>query len=152
MKTKKILTIILTACFVFMGTNAFSQNVVKDTTNAKQSIIKDKEKLVVVWTSGDRDVALKMVFMYVFNAKKYKWWKDITLLIWGPSAKLLTEDKELQDYLAKMKNIGVNLLACKGCADLYGIADKLETLGVTVRYTGVDFTNFIKSETNVVTF
>ncbi len=152
MGLKKILTIVLAVCFVFIGTNAFSQNVKKDTTNTEQSVIKDSEKLVVVWTSGDREVALKMVFMYVFNAKKYKWWKDITLLVWGPSAKLLTEDKELQDYVAKMKNIGVNLLACKGCADLYGISDKLEALGVTVKYTGVDFTNYIKSETNVVTF
>ena len=152
MKAKKVLTFILTVAFVFIGMNGFSQNVEKDKTNADQSVIKDNEKLVVVWTSGDRDVAIKMVFMYVFNAKKNEWWKDITLLIWGPSAKLLTEDKELQEYLGKMKKVGVNLLACKGCADLYGISDKLEALGVTVKYTGVDFTNFIKSETNVVTF
>ena len=113
--------------------------------------IAEKEKLVVVWTSGDREVALKMVFMYTFNAKKHNWWEDITLLIWGPSAKLLTEDKELQEYVARMKNEGVHLLACKGCADQYGIEDELTELGITVKYTGTDLTNFIK-ERHVVTF
>ena len=29
----------------------------------------NKDKLVVVWTSGDREVALKMVFMYTINSK-----------------------------------------------------------------------------------
>lgn len=119
---------------------------VKDTIE-----ISNKDKLVVVWTSGDKEVAMKMVFMYTYNAKKYEWWKDITLLVWSPSAKLLTEDKELQDYVKKMLDSGIQVLACKGCADLYEISDKLEEIGVTVRYTGVDLTNFIK-ERNVITF
>lgn len=113
--------------------------------------MKKEDQLVVVWTSGDREVALKMVFMYTFNAKKYQWWKDITLLVWGPSAKLLTEDKELQDYVKSMIEEGIHVLACKGCSDSYEISEKLEELGVEVKYTGVDFTNFIK-ERHVVTF
>ena len=39
------------------------------------------DKLIVLWTSGDRDVALKMVFMYTYNAKKLKWWEDITFIV-----------------------------------------------------------------------
>ncbi len=34
------------------------------------SDIKDSEKLVVLWTSGDPEVAKKMVFMYTYNAQK----------------------------------------------------------------------------------
>lgn len=113
--------------------------------------VADKDKLVVVWTSGDKEVAEKMVFMYTFNAKKHGWWEDITLLVWGPSAKLLTEDKGLQDYVKAMIDSGVHVLACKGCADMYEISDKLEAIGVTVKYTGTDLTNFIK-ERHVVTF
>jgi len=30
----------------------------------------EPSKLLVVWTSGDRDVAMNMVFMYTYNAKK----------------------------------------------------------------------------------
>ena len=59
---------------------------------------KVKDNLIVVWSSGDRDVAEKMVFMYTLNSKLRKWWKDVTLIIWGPSAKLISEDVELQDY------------------------------------------------------
>ncbi|NQU32863.1 MAG: DsrE family protein [Bacteroidetes bacterium] len=113
-------------------------------------IIKN-DKLVVVWTSGDKEVAMKMVFMYTSNAKKNNWWEDITLLVWGPSAKLLSEDKELQDYVKTMLDNGIDVLACKGCADQYGISEKLEQIGVTVKYTGVDLTNFIK-ERHVITF
>jgi len=50
-----------------------------------------------------------------------------------------------------MKDIGVNLLACKGCSDLYDVSDDLEKLGITVKYTGKDLTDFIKNR-HVVTF
>ena len=93
-------------------------------------------KQCVVWTSGDREVALKMAFMYTYNCKKFKWMETVRLLVWGPSSKLLTEDKELQEYVKKMKEMGVELYACKGCADLYGISKQLEALGITVQYTG----------------
>lgn len=113
--------------------------------------VSEKDKLVVVWTSGDKEVAEKMVFMYTFNAKRRGWWNDITLLVWGPSQKLLTEDKGLQDYVKAMLDSGIEVLACKGCADMYELADELEEIGVTVRYTGTDLTNFIK-ERHVITF
>jgi hypothetical protein len=112
----------------------------------------DPSKLLVVWTSGDRDVALKMVYMYTFNAKKNGWWDEIRFLVWGPSAKLLSEDKELQDYVKKMKDQGVELLACKACADSYGVSEKLEALGVEVKYTGVPLTEMLKSDWTTITF
>ena len=56
-----------------------------------------KDKLVVIWSSGDREVAEKMVFMYTLNSKLRQWWKEVTFIIWGPSAKLISEDIELQE-------------------------------------------------------
>jgi len=35
-------------------------------------------KLGVVWTSGDSEVAHKVCFMYTHNAKKAKWFDDVT--------------------------------------------------------------------------
>lgn len=32
-----------------------------------------KEKLVIIWSSADREVALNMVFMYTANSKKFGW-------------------------------------------------------------------------------
>jgi len=115
--------------------------------------VDEKSELIVVWTSGDKEVALKMVFMYTYNAKKYEWWKDITLVIWGPSAKLASEDAEIQEYLGKMQDEGIILRACKGCADQYAVSTKLEELGIEVVYIGKDFTDYLKDESStVVTF
>ena len=110
------------------------------------------ENLLIVWTSGDPDVAFKMVFMYAYNAQKNGWWDQVTLLVWGPSAKLSSENEEIQESLKKMKEQGVELLACKGCADQYGVSEKLEEIGITVKYTGTYLTDFIKSGQKVISF
>lgn len=109
-------------------------------------------KLMVVWTSADRDVALKMVYMYTFNAKKNGWWDEIRFVVWGPSSKLLSEDKELQDYIEQMKEAGVILEACKACADSYGVSDKLAAMGIDVKYMGVPVTDMLKSGYASMTF
>lgn len=112
----------------------------------------DADKLLVVWTSGDRDVALKMVYMYTFNAKKRGWWGTIRFLVWGPSAKLLANDAELQQEVIKMKEIGIELLACKACADSYNVSEKLTELGLDVKYMGVPLTEMLKSGWTTITF
>jgi hypothetical protein len=105
------------------------------------------DELIVVWTRGDREAALKMAFMYTLNSKRFKWgWKNVTLVVWGPSSKLLAEDKELQEYLSRMKEAGVKLLACKKCADLYGISDDLERLGLEVKYMGKPLTDYLRDD------
>ncbi|KPJ87091.1 MAG: DsrE family protein [Spirochaetes bacterium DG_61] len=111
-----------------------------------------KESLVVVWSSGDREVALKMVFMYTYNAKRKSWWKDITFIVWGPSEKLLSEDREIQNYLKKMQSAGISVEACKACSDMYGVSEKLEALGVDVKYMGVPLTEYLKEDRKVITF
>ncbi|MCK5463791.1 MAG: DsrE family protein, partial [Bacteroidales bacterium] len=113
---------------------------------------KAADHLLIVWTSGDPDVAHKMVFMYAFNAQKNGWWDQVTLLVWGPSAKLSSEDEDIQASLKRMKEQGVELLACKGCADQYGVSSKLEELGIEVKYTGTYLTDFIKSGKKVISF
>jgi hypothetical protein len=116
------------------------------------SVSSDSSKLFVLWTSGDREVALKMVFMYTYNAKKYEWWDTIRFIVWGPSSKLLAEDIELQEGIKKMKEEGVELYACKACSDLYGVSEKLEELGITVKYIGKDLTDLIQSGWHQLTF
>jgi hypothetical protein len=105
------------------------------------------DELVVLWTSGDREVALKMAFMYTFNSKRFKFgWKNVTLIVWGPSSKLLTEDKELQEYLSRIKEAGVKLFACKKCSDLYGVSEDLRQLGIEVKYMGRLLTEYLRSD------
>lgn len=109
-------------------------------------------KLVVLWTSGDREVAINMVFMYTLNSKRRKWWEDVCLIVWGPSSKLLAEDTELQDYITKIREAGVDLVACKACADNYGVSESLEKLGIEVRYMGEPLTQLLKEDHKIITF
>jgi len=114
--------------------------------------MKKPSKLLVIWTSGDRDVALKMVFMYSYNAKLHGWWDEVNLLVWGPSAKLLYDDVELQEYIKKIKDTGVILTACKACSDSYGVSETLEKIGVDVQYMGVPLTEMLKTGWTTISF
>lgn len=115
-------------------------------------MIDANEKLVVIWSSADREVAKEMTFLYAFNSKKKGWWEDVTLIIWGPSGNLLSQDFELQEYITRIKELGIKLEACKKCSDNYGISKKLEELGVDVKYMGEPLTEYLKEGRKVITF
>ena len=112
----------------------------------------DNDSLVILWSSGDKEVATKMVFMYALNAKKRNWWKSVTLIVWGPSSKLLSQDEELRAKVVEMKNEGINLEACKACADQYGVSDSLTALGIEVKYMGMPLTEYMKRGDHILTF
>ncbi len=156
MKRMKKCKILLLA-FLIIGLNSVTLKAINPPKNmneprSEMNEEKAADHLLVVWTSGDPEIAHKMVFMYAYNAQKNGWWNQVTLLIWGPSSKLTSEDAEIQEYLIKMQEKGVELLACKGCADSYGLSSILEDLGVGVKYTGTYLTDFIKSGKKVITF
>jgi hypothetical protein len=111
------------------------------------------EKLTIVWTSGDPEVAHRMVLMYGHAAQRNEWFDEVRLIIWGPSARLTAADKDIQAKLAEMKRSGVALLACVVCADSYGVSDRLRELEIDVRPMGIPLTDTIKdSGTHLVTF
>ncbi|MDI6600773.1 MAG: DsrE family protein [Thermoanaerobacteraceae bacterium] len=112
----------------------------------------DNNELYILWTSGDKEVAQKMVFMYTYNSKLKKWWDDVTLIVWGPSSKLLSEDVDLQEKVKDMQAIGIKVLACKACADQYGVTEKLESLNIEVIYMGEPLTELLKSGKHILTF
>ena len=118
-----------------------------------QSEKKAGPDISILWTSADRDVALNMVFMYGLNAKRAGWANEVELIVWGPSAKLLAEDEEIQAAVKGMGEVGVILKACRACADRYEVSDDLEILGVEVKYMGTELTERIASERwNLLTF
>ena len=101
-------------------------------------------KLLVVWSSADREVALHNVFMYTHNAAKRGWWDEVRLLLWGPSDTLLVQDAELQEGIRAMLADGVGVLACKACSDNLGTTEALEDLGINVFYVGTALTEMLK--------
>lgn len=113
---------------------------------------RDTEKLVIVWTTDNKGVAENMIFMYAYNYKAPGRWDDITLIIWGPSGKLLAQDKDLQKKLKGLMRKGITIKACKGCADIYGVSDTLASLGVDVKYMGQELTEYIKNGDYLITF
>ena len=111
-----------------------------------------KESLCVVWTSPDPEVADNVAFMYTHNALKRLWWDRIRLIIWGPSAKLAAGNAHIQGRLRDMMADGVEVWACRACADNYGVADKLEAVGANVTYVGAPFTEMLKAGWTHLTF
>jgi len=109
-------------------------------------------RLAVVWSSGDPDVAHRVCFMYTDNAKKQKWFDEVVLIVWGPSARLLAGDKDLQAKIKTMQDDGVIVQACQACADSYGVTEQLRKLGIDVKYMGKPLTDFIKTGWHILTF
>ena len=101
-------------------------------------------KLLVIWSSADREVALHNVFMYTHNAQKRGWWDEVRLLLWGPSDTLLAQDADLQERVRAMMADGVEVMACKACSDQLGATEALEQLGVNVFYVGTALTEMLK--------
>ena len=109
------------------------------------------DKLVVIWISGDKEIAVNMAFMYALNSRLREWWQEVTLVIWGPSAKVLANEDELKPYIKKMLDAGVEITACKACTDNYGVSAQLKDLGIKVIYMGEPLTNYLKEGTRVLT-
>ena len=133
----------LLATFSLSGTKLSAQDLPKDSI---------PDKLVVVWTSGDPEVAETMALMYTHAAKTNKWFKDVTLIIWGPSARLVIENPKIQEKVIKMQKDGVVLEACVACANMLGVTEQLKKLGVDVKGMGGPLTNYLKSGAKVLTF
>ncbi|MBI9044332.1 MAG: DsrE family protein [Anaerolineaceae bacterium] len=112
----------------------------------------EENGLCVIWSSADREVALECAFMYAHNSKKKGWWGKVRLIIWGPSGKLLMEDKQIQKKVKEMMKDGVEILACKSCADHLKISEDLIDFGVDVMYAGAPLTNMLKSGWKVLTY
>lgn len=122
-------------------------------TTESNAVPVESQKLTIVWTSGDPEVAHRMVLMYGHAAMKNKWFDEVRVIIWGPSSRLTAADKEVQSKLMAMKADGVILQACVVCADSYGVTDRLRELGIEVKPMGKPLTETIKDpSTHLVTF
>ncbi len=111
----------------------------------------EKKHLYVLWTNDNVMTAEKMVFMYTINSLKHGWWEDVTLIIWGATAKLVAENKEIQDLVKKALEVGVHVTACKACADQLGVTGLLEGMDIEVIFWGDPLTKILKREETLLT-
>ncbi|MGL4956447.1 MAG: redoxin domain-containing protein [Bacteroidales bacterium] len=112
----------------------------------------NENKLVVVWTSDDPMVAERVALMYPHAAQRSKWFEEVTLVIWGPSAGMIARNVELQAKIQAMMNDGVIVKACIACASAYGVVDDLKRLNYQVLPMGVPLSDYLKEGYKVLTF
>ncbi|BCS87854.1 DsrE family protein [Pseudodesulfovibrio sediminis] len=110
------------------------------------------DSIFIIWSSSDPEVADNLAFMYAHNSLKRLWWGRVRLIIWGPSAQLTAENSHIQSRIREMLADGVEVWACRACAENYGVVDTLETLGVNVVYIGDPTTKMIKEGWKSLTF
>jgi hypothetical protein len=144
MKTRIFLTLLFALLFFNLSKTMAQSDNLKDTPAT--------DKLVVVWTSDDPNVADRVALMYTHAAKKAGWFKEVTLIIWGPSAKLTAENTKIQEKLKAMQKDGVVIEACIACANSYGVTENLKSLGFDVKAMGKPLTDYLKSGAKVLTF
>jgi hypothetical protein len=107
--------------------------------------------LYILWTNADPLTAEKMVFMYAYNAIKEQWWKKVTLIIWGSTAKLTADNWQVQSQIRALLEGGVHVSACKSCAAEFGVTAVLEGLGIEVVSWGEPLTRLLKDKETLLT-
>ena len=99
------------------------------------------KKILVIISTAEKEKALTGV-LYAANAMKNEWIDDLKVCFFGPFEKLVTEDKEVQEHVAKLSEYGVPV-ACKFIADRDGVSDELANLGYEVDHVGEMVSDYI---------
>jgi hypothetical protein len=110
-----------------------------------------QDALLILWTTAERETVLHMVFMYAANARRHGWWPEVKLLVWGAATRALCEDEGLQAGLVEVHEAGVEVIACRKCAENLDRVEALQALGVKVFYTGSLLTDWLKAGKPVLT-
>lgn len=110
-----------------------------------------EKKLTILWTNSDPLTAKFMVFMYAENSLIRDWWDQVEIIVWGGSAKLVVEDKSVQEKLLDIKRKGVKVGFCIACVRELGISDQIEALGFEIKSMGDPLTQAIKNGNKIIT-
>ena len=113
--------------------------------------MKDRSHLFILWTDDNPITAEKVVFMYGINSLLNGWWEEVTLIIWGATAKLVSKDKGIQEKIREALRAGVHVTACKACSDQLGVSEDLKKLDIEVKYWGEPLTRLLKSGERLLT-
>ena len=113
--------------------------------------MEQSDQLYILWTNADVLTSDKMVMMYATNAKLYKWWEVVTVIIWGATAKLAVENELIQTKIQLAQQAGVKFSACKACADQLGTTEQLLKQGIEVKYWGQGLTEILKNGDKLLT-
>lgn len=108
-------------------------------------------ELHILWINNDELTFDKMVAMYARNSKIEYWWDEVTLIIWGGTAKLTVESAIVQARVKELIHVGVKVSACKACTDQLGVTEILKGMGIEIKYWGKELTRIIQEREYLIT-
>jgi hypothetical protein len=111
----------------------------------------EQDRLYILWTNDNVLTSEKMVLMYAQTSVLKYWWKEVTVIIWGATAKLAAENELIREKIKLAIHAGVKFSACKACAEQLGTTDKLLEMGVEVKYWGEGLTEILKENEKLIT-
>lgn len=109
-----------------------------------QEGLQPSDELVVIWRSGDADIFHTGVYLFTLNAKRFRWFDQVTLLLWGPSQKLLLSDTEVQRKVREMERAGVRVVADIDPSLDYDIESELRAVPIEVSIMGGQLVGMLK--------
>ena len=110
-----------------------------------------KKVLYILWTNADLETARLMVMMYATNSKLNRLWDEVTVILWGPTVRLVAENEMIQGLMQTSVQAGVKFSACISCAHQLGVAEKLEALGIDVIPWVQPFTDILQNKEHLLT-
>lgn len=110
-----------------------------------------KNKLNILWTTNNKDTVLNMLSMYTINAIHRGWWREINVILWGASVKLVASDPQVQTEVLEMLQMGISIEACRDCCESFNVTSPIEKLGIVVKYMGESLTEYLKNDERIVT-
>lgn len=107
--------------------------------------------LNILWTNADPLTSELMVMMYATNSMRKHFWQEVTVIIWGATAKLAAENEKIKALIKTAKEAGVKFSACLACADRLGVVKQLEEQGIEVKFWGTGLTEILKEDKKLLT-
>jgi len=111
----------------------------------------EKKTLHILWTNDNLITSKLMVFMYGMRAKTKGLWENVTIIVWGATAKLVSENSEIQSIIKEAQEAGVHISGCRSCAEELGVVDKLESLDIELIRWGIPLTELLKADEKLLT-
>lgn len=109
-------------------------------------------KLHILWTNDNIDTAKHMVLLYApVTLAMHKDWDEVIIIVWGATATLVAENKEIQKLVKNAQEKGVKFTGCVHCATELGVEEALTDLGVELIGWGKPLTELLKSKAPLLT-
>ena len=105
----------------------------------------ESRTLHILWTNDNLDTSQHMLMMYATNSMLKGWWDNVTVIIWGATAKLVAENEGIQERLKIAQHAGVKFSACIACATIFDVVGKLEALDIEVIPWGPPLTDLLQN-------